>query len=221
MAEHIVMLMLALARNLPGYLQDQREGRWRGMLSERPMLDLFGRTIAILGVGSVGGSLARICTLGFGMRTIGLARTRRDDPHIERYVERDDLHAALAEADFVALTLAHTPETERIIDAAALAAMKPGAFLINVTRGALVDEDALLDALRSGHLGGAGLDSVVDEPLPPDSPLWSAPNIIITPHISPGRDRFGSEVVSFWCENIRRFAEGEPLLGLVDRDAGY
>ena len=221
MAEHIVMLMLALARNLPGYFQEQREGRWRGMLSERPAIALFGRTVAILGVGSVGGSLARICKLAFGMRVLGLARTRRDDPHVDRYVERLDLPAALAEADFVALTLAHTPETERIIDADALAAMKPGAYLINVTRGALVDEEALLAALRSGHLGGAGLDSVVEEPLPPESPLWTAPNVIITPHVSPGRDRFGSEVVGFWCDNVRRFAEGEPLLGLVDRDAGY
>lgn len=221
MAEHIVMLMLALARDLPGFLRDQAEHRWRFLSDERPMLDLWGRTVAILGVGSVGGSLARICKLGFGMRVLGMARTRRDDPHVDRYFERAELHAALAEADFVALTLALTPETTGIVDAAALAAMKPGAFLINVTRGDLIDEEALLAALRSGRLGGAGLDSVVGEPLPPESPLWSAPSLIITPHVSPGRDRFGADVVDFWCENIRRFAEDEPLLGAVDRAAGY
>ena len=221
MAEHIVLLMLALARDLPGFLRDQSARRWRHLSDERPMLDLWGRTVAILGVGSVGGSLARICKLGFGMRVLGMARTRRDDPHVDRYFERADLHAALAEADFVALTLALTPETRRIVDAAALAAMKPSAYLLNVTRGDLIDEDALLAALSSGRIAGAGLDSVVDEPLPPESPLWSAPNLIITPHVSPGRDRFGAEVVDFWCENIRRVAEGEPLLGAVDRVAGY
>ena len=221
MAEHIVLLMLALARDLPGFLRDQAGRRWRFLSEERPMLDLWGRTVAILGVGSVGGSLARICKLGFGMRVLGMSRTRRDDPHVDRYFERAELPAALAEADFVALTLALTPETRRIIDADALAAMKPGAFLINVTRGDLVDEDALVAALREGRIAGAGLDSVVEEPLPPESPLWSAPNVIITPHVSPGRDRFGAEVVDFWCENIRRFAEGEPLLGIVDRVAGY
>jgi len=221
MAEHIVMLMLALARDLPGFLRDQADRRWRFLSDERPMIDLWGRTVAILGVGSVGGSLARICKLGFGMRVLGMARTRRDDPHVDRYFERADLRAALAEADFVALTLALTPETERIIDAAALASMKTGAYLVNVSRGELVDEAALLAALREGRIGGAGLDSVLDEPLPPESPLWSAPNLIVTPHVSPGRDRFGAEVVEFWCENIRRFAEGEPLLGEVDRAAGY
>jgi phosphoglycerate dehydrogenase-like enzyme len=221
MAEHVVLLMLALARDLPGFLHDQGERHWRHLASERPMLDLWGRTVAILGVGSVGGSLARICKLAFGMRVLGLARTRLNDPNVDRYFERSALHAALAEADFVVLTLALTPETAGIVNAAALAAMKPSAYLINVTRGALVDEDALIAALRMGQIAGAGLDSVSTEPLPPESPLWSLPNVIITPHVSPGRDRFGAEVVSFWCENVRRFAEGEPLLGAVDRAAGY
>lgn len=221
MAEHVVLLMLALARDLPGFLQDQAERHWRHLAGERPMLDLRGRTVAILGVGSVGGSLAKICKLAFGMRVLGLARTRRDDPHVDRYFEREGLHAALADADFVVLTLPLTPETAGILDAAALAAMKPSSYLINVTRGALVDEDALIAALRAGTIAGAGLDSVATEPLPPESPLWSLPNVIITPHVSPGRDRFGSEVVTFWCENVRRFAEGEPLLGVVDRTAGY
>jgi phosphoglycerate dehydrogenase-like enzyme len=206
---------------LPGFLQDQAERHWRFLNDERPMLDLWCRTVAILGVGSVGGSLARICKLGFGMRVLGMAHTRRDNPHVDRYFERAELHAALAEADFVVLTLALTPETERILDAAALAAMKPSAYLVNVTRGALIDEDALIAALRDGRIAGAGLDSVIDEPLPPESPLWSTPHVIVTPHVSPGRDRFGAEVVGFWCENIRRFAEGAPLLGGVDRVAGY
>jgi phosphoglycerate dehydrogenase-like enzyme len=221
MAEHIIMLMLALARDLPGFLQDQAERRWRFLADERPMRDLFGRTIAVLGTGAVGGSLTRMCKLGFQMRVLGMSRSRRDDPHVDRYYDRSDLHAMLAEADYVALALALTPETANIIDAAALAVMKPGAFLVNVSRGGLVDSDALIEALREGRIAGAGLDANTPEPLNEDSPLWSMPNVIITPHVSPGRDKIGEQMVGFWRENIRRFAEGEPLLGAVDRDAGY
>jgi D-2-hydroxyacid dehydrogenase (NADP+) len=221
MAEHVVMLMLALARDLPGFLQDQAERRWRHMVDERPMAQLFEKTIAILGVGAVGGNLARMCKAGFGMTVLGLARTRRNDPHVDRYFHRDELSTALAEADFVALTLPLTPATERIIDAAALAAMKPTAYLVNVSRGRLVDEEALVAALRSGRLAGAGLDATPVEPLPAASPLWEMPNVIITPHVAPARDRLGEHMVDFWCENIRRFAEGQELLGLVDRQAGY
>ena len=185
------------------------------------MVQLFGKTIAILGVGQVGGHLARICRVGFGMRVLGLARTRLDHPHVDRYVDRAELPAALAEADVVALCLALTPATERIVDAAALAAMKPSALLVNVARGGLVDESALIEALRAGRLGGAGLDATAVEPLPADSPLWDLPNVIITPHVAPGRDRLAEHLTDFWCENLRRFAEGEPLLGVVDREAGY
>lgn len=221
MAEHVVMLMLALARDLPGFLQDQVQRRWRHMVDERPMTQLFEKTIAILGVGAVGGNLARMCKAGFGMTVLGLARTRRNDPYVDRYFEREELFTALAEADFVALTLPLTPATERIIDAAALAAMKPTAYLVNVSRGGLVDEEALVAALRSGRLAGAGLDATAVEPLPAASPLWEMPNVIITPHVAPARDRLGEHNVDFWCENIRRFAEGRELLGLVDRHAGY
>jgi hypothetical protein len=108
-----------------------------------------------------------------------------------------------------------------IIDAASLAAMKPTAYLINVARGRLVKEVALIDALRSNHIAGAGLDVTAEEPLKEDSPLWDMPNVIITPHVAPGTDAIGPSLVDFWSENIRRFAEQEPLLGEVDRNAGY
>ena len=221
MAEHAVLLMLALARNLPGFLQDQAEHRWRFMHDERPMAQLFGKTILILGVGEVGGHLARMCQVGFGMRVLGMSRRRLDNPHVDRYIERAELHAALGEADFVALCLPLTPSTERIIDADALAAMKPTAVLINVARGMLVDEDALVTALAANRLGGAGLDATTVEPPPQESPLWTHPRVILTPHVSPARDRWQAQIADFWCENIRRFAEGEPLLGVVDRHAGY
>ncbi len=221
MAEHALLLMLALARDLPGYLRDQAEGRWRPLAEARRMVDLFGKTVLILGVGAVGGNLARMCKVSLQMRVLGTARTRRDNPHVDRYIDPPDLHAALGEADVVALCLPETAETAGIIDAAALAAMKPTAFLVNVTRGGLVDEDALIAALREGRIAGAGLDALAVEPLPAESPLWQMPDVIITPHVSPGRDRLGQELAAFWCENIRRFVEGEPLLGVVDRHARY
>ncbi len=221
MAEHAVLFMLALARNLQGFIQDQGERRWRTFVDERPMAQWYQKTIAILGVGAVGGNLARICKVGFGMRVLGMTRTRRDNPHVDRYVERSALHDALGEADVVALCLPITPATERIIDRAALAAIKPTAYLVNVARGGLVDEQALIEALRAGRLAGAGLDTTAVEPLPGDSPLWAMPNVLITPHVAPARDHVNEYMADFWCENIRRFAEQQPLQGLVDRYAGY
>jgi phosphoglycerate dehydrogenase-like enzyme len=220
-AEHALLLMLALARDLPGFLHDQAARRWRFLADERPMVDVFGKTVLILGIGAVGGHLARMCKLGFQMRVLGMARTRLDNPHVDRYIARADLPAALGEADFVVLCLALTPETERIIDATALVAMRRTAYLVNVTRGGLVDEEALIEALRVGQIAGAGLDATTSEPLAAENPLWAMENVIITPHVAPGRDRLGGEVVAFWCENIRRFAEGEPLRGVVDRQARY
>jgi phosphoglycerate dehydrogenase-like enzyme len=220
MAEHAAMLMLALARDLPGFLQAQSEKTWRWNTTK--MDQLYQKTVAILGVGEVGGCLARICKVGFGMRVLGLARTRVDNPCVDRYFPREELPAALAEADVVALCLALTPATRHIINAVALAAMKPTALLVNVARGGLVDESALIEALRNGRLAGAGLDATAVEPLPVESPLWTVPRTIITPHVAPSRDpRVKVQLVDFWCENIRRFAEGEPLRGIVNRHEGY
>lgn len=221
MAEHAMALLLALARDLRAFARDQEERRWRPYAERRPFVELSGKTIAILGVGSVGSVLARMCKLGFGMRVLGMARARRGDQNVDRYVERTELRAALREADVVALTLPLTPATERIVDAAALAAMKPGALLLNVSRGRLVDEAALAGALRSGHLGGAGLDVFEVEPLPAGSPLWAMPNVVITPHTSAITERLGDHFAAFWSDNIRRFAEGQPLLGVVDVEEGY
>src|SRR5262249_4768024 len=153
--------------------------------------------------------LARICKLGLGMRVMGLSRARRDNPNVDRYFAREDLPTALAEADVVTLCLARTASTERIIDAAALRAMKPSALLINVSRGRLMAAKALSEPLGAGRLAGAGLDATTVEPLPPESPLWTLPRVIITPHVSAGTDRVMAHLTDFWCENLRRFAEAE------------
>ena len=222
LAEHSVLLMLALARNLRGFMKSQADRFWSRQDYDIPfMSQILGKTIAILGVGSFRGNFARICKVGFGMKVLGMARTSSGDPHVDRYFQRDELNAALAEADVVALCLPITSDTERIIDAAAVAAMKPTAYLINGARGELIDEEALVDALESGRLAGAGLDSTTVEPLPQESPLWAMPNVIITPHLSPGTDELGKSMVDFWCDNIRRFAENETLLYIVDRNSEY
>jgi phosphoglycerate dehydrogenase-like enzyme len=221
LAEHALLLLLALARDLPGYLRHQAARRWYPAKGVRPMVDLSGKTLLILGVGATGSYLARLAKVGLGMRVLGLARTRADHPHVDRYIARHALHWALGEADAVALCLPLTAETRGIIDAAALAAMRPSAFLVNIARGGLVDEAALIEALRAGRLAGAGLDATAAEPLAEASPLWDMPNVIITPHIATYGDRNDVEVIAFWCENLRRFANGQSLLGAVDRQARY
>lgn len=154
MAEHVAMFILALARRLQGAVRDHHQRRWdseAGTNLANPYLELRGKTALVMGVGSIGSAVARICKAGFQMRVLGLSRTTSRDPHGDRYIDRSGLHAALAEADFVCLTVALTTETEGIMDADAIAAMKPTAYLINVARGSLVDEAALADALRDGR----------------------------------------------------------------------
>ena len=219
MAEHAILLMLALPRNFPAYVHNQRAHVWRR--EGQDWLPLYGQTVAILGVGSAGGNLARICKTAFGMRVLGMTRTPREVPHVDHVFSRDELLSVLPEADFVVLCLPNTQDTRNLIDAAALAAMRPTSFLINVSRGALVDEAALVAAMRAGKIAGAGLDVTADDPTPKDSPLWDLPNTILTPHIATESIKLSDAVVEFWCENIRRFAEQQPMLGVVDRVKGY
>jgi phosphoglycerate dehydrogenase-like enzyme len=222
MAEHVITLMLALARDLPAFFRDQTRQEWRRYPVQRgPLLEMRGRTILVAGVGGVGGEVARMCKSGFQMRVLGLARRRREHPFVDAFFDRERLPVALGEADFVSLTLPSTPETRHFVDERFLALMKPTSYLINIARGHLIDEVALVKALESGQIAGAGLDAFAAEPLDPRSPLWRMPNVIITPHTSAITDRLGDHFVDFWSENIRRFVEGEPLLGLVDKNAGY
>jgi D-2-hydroxyacid dehydrogenase (NADP+) len=192
-AEHALSLMLALARQLPEAVRDQQSQHWPpggGLAVLDRVRELHGRTILILGVGATGGELARICKLGFGMRVLGFVRTQRNHPHVDAYVDRAGLPAALGEADFVCVALALTDVTHHLDDAAPLAAMKPTAFMINIARGELVDEHALVSALQERRIAGAGLDSVQAEPLPAEHPLWRLPNVLITPHRAAGSDGF-------------------------------
>jgi D-2-hydroxyacid dehydrogenase (NADP+) len=219
MAEHAALLMLSLARNFPAYIKNQENHVWRREGQEWP--PLHRHTVAILGMGSAGGNLARVCKVGFSMTVLGMFRTPREHPHVDRAFDKSELLKVLPEADFVVLCLPNTPETKNMIDATALNAMKRSAYLINISRGALIDEAALGEALRSGTIAGAGLDVTTEDPIPKESPLWDLPNTIITPHIAVESVKLSDAVVDFWCENVRRFADNEPLLGVMDRKAGY
>jgi len=233
-AEHVLLMILALSRRLPQLLELQRERTWQP-LEGRELRDL---TIGIVGYGSLGRAVASLAG-AFGSRLI--AMRRRPDAHdptadaasadgddgfpfparLDRVLGPDGLHELLSVSDVVVLAAPLTPETEGMINEAALAAMKRDAWLINVARGRLIDDVALLRALREGQIGGAALDTFRDEPLPARSPYWDVPNLILTPHTAWSSSRVLDRSIDLFCDNLRRFREGEPLRNVVDPAAGY
>jgi D-2-hydroxyacid dehydrogenase (NADP+) len=213
-AEHAMALILALARQLHKARDDQREQRWRGMIGDRALREqeLSGRTLVVVGLGRIGARLARLAR-AFDMRVIGVRRTARPAPEVaDEVVDQTGLAGALAEADVVALTCPLTRETEGLIAATALHALKPGALLINVARGKVVDEAALLAALADGRVGAAALDCFHDEPLAPESSFWTLPNVLITPHSAGETGRYEANVVDILLDNIERLLRGETAL---------
>jgi phosphoglycerate dehydrogenase-like enzyme len=220
-ADHAFAMLLTLTRRLEPRLAAARQGRWERALEGPDPVALEGRTMLVLGLGAIGSEIARRAD-GFGMRVWATRRSDRPAPDYVDRVERPERTLELlAEADVVAVCLPLTDETESLLDARAFAAMKPGAYLVNVARGRIVDHDALLEALESGRLAGACLDVTEPEPLPADHPLWRREDVVITPHVA-GRAALSSERWSaFYLENLRRFAAGEPLLNVVDKAAGY
>jgi phosphoglycerate dehydrogenase-like enzyme len=222
-AEYTMMMMLAVVRRLPELLELQRERTWQPL----PARELRQVTVGIVGFGSIGRTIARLA-VAFGARVIATRRDpQRDDggdpipEGIDEILPEDRLPELLAASDFVVLALPLTTGTEKLMDAGRLARMKPGAWLINVARGRLVDQAALLRALRDGPLGGAVLDTLWDEPLPASSPLWDAPGLIITPHTSWSSGRVLDRSIELFCENLARYRDGRELLNVVDRRAGY
>ncbi|BAQ45616.1 MULTISPECIES: D-2-hydroxyacid dehydrogenase [Methylobacterium] len=216
-AEHALALMLGLTRRLPEALCNQAAATWRPMIADpaRREQELGGRTLLVIGLGRIGTRIARLGR-AFDMRVIGLRRRPLEagDP-VEAVFSPDRLHAALKEADVVALACPLTPETENLIDEAALAAMKPGALLINVARGRVVDQDALARALTEGRIAGAGLDCFHDEPLPADAPFWRMPNVIVTPHSAGETSLYEGRVIALLIENLGRLQRGEELVNPV------
>jgi phosphoglycerate dehydrogenase-like enzyme len=182
---------------------------------------LRGTTALIVGAGSIGTETGRLLR-AVGVHVRGIARTpRAPDDVFERIGGPDDLHAQLAEADHVVNVLPRTASTERMFDADAFAAMKPTASFVNIGRGATVDEPALIEALRIGAIGGAALDVFAVEPLPADSPLWTMPNVLVSPHRAGDHEDWPRDVVALFADNLRRYLAGEPLRNVVDLELGY
>jgi phosphoglycerate dehydrogenase-like enzyme len=220
-AEHALMLMLAAARRLPDAVRAQADRRWiADELSGLP--SLRGRTLLIVGLGAIGSALAGMAA-ALGMRVLATTRDRRDT--VPAGVAEVHAPAALAEllprADIVVLAVPFTADTRGMIGATELALMRPSARLVNVARGKLVDEQALVDALERGVIAGAALDVVAHEPLPPSSPLWSMPNVIITPHVAGFREDYWEAATELFAANLRRHLDGEAVANIVDKRAGY
>ena len=212
-SEHAMALILALGRQLHLARDNQAKAEWRGMISDRARREdeLSGKTLVIVGLGRIGTRLARLAR-AFEVRVIGVKRSPQPVPDVDTLVTPDRLREILPEADFVALTCPLTPETEGLIGAAELAAMAPTAHLINVARGRVVDEEALVEALRARRIAGAGLDTFHEEPLPPGSPLWSMPHVLITPHSAGETRRYEQNVVDILLDNLERLWRGEADL---------
>lgn len=222
MAEHALGMMVALARRFPRLMREQAARSWRDEETHREVRELGGETVLVIGTGEIGSQVASRAA-AFGMRVEGLRRRAHAEPPpgFSRIWTQDELRDALAHADHVVVTLPDTPGTRNLLDAAAFAACKPGAMIYNVGRGAVVDTDALVAALKSGHLGGAGLDVTEPEPLPVDSPLWDLENVLITAHTSGASPRYWERQEALISENLARFLEGRPLRNVVDFEHAY
>jgi phosphoglycerate dehydrogenase-like enzyme len=217
-SEHILALMLALARHLPQAVRAQGQKQW---LREGPVSELAGKTLLLVGTGAIGAQTARICS-ALGMRVIGIRRNPDlPEPGIEKVGSVDKLNEFLPEADFIALTIPLTHETHHLIGRDAFARMKPTACIINIGRGATIDEAALIQSLKEGKIAAAGLDVFETEPLPPESPLWEMENVLITAHYSGWTPNYDARAFEIFRDNLERFAAGRPLRNVVDKQLGY
>lgn len=220
-AEFVLMTMLMAAKRAPQMLDNQRLRRWeRGL----PMMELVGKTVGLVGLGEIGRRVARRAR-AFDMRLLAVRRTASQSLAATEMVDElflpQKLGEMLPQCDFLVLAAPLTPQTEGMMGERELRLMKPSAFLINVARGQLVDEAALVRALEEGWIAGATIDVFSQEPLPPESPLWNLPNTFISPHVSGASDRARDRMVAVFCDNLKRYLAGEPLINLVDKEAGY
>lgn len=217
MAEYVLGLILSFAKRFSETTRYQEQRRWQHRLGEL----VIGSRALIVGVGSIGREIARLlASAGLHVEGVG-RRARASDVDFVVVHPLENLNAALAEADYVVIVVPLTDETRGLFGAAQLSAMKLTARLINVARGAVLDESALVEALRSGQIAGAALDVTAIEPLPSNSPLWSMPEVIISPHMSGDYVGYHDVVVSAFIENFQRFRAGQPLLNVVDKASGF
>ena len=238
-AEYAITMLLALAHRVPTMVEWQRRGGWPPDAQRWPLFvptEVRGATLGIIGYGSIGRELARIATTAFGMRVLACKRdpSRRQDTGYcapgtgdpdgrlpEAWFPPEKLHDLLARADVVVMAAPLTKETQAMLGAAELAAMKPSAYFINVGRGATVDEAALAAALRARRLAGAAIDVFAQEPPPDGHAFYALDNVIVSPHVSGFLPSYDDRCAELFAENLRRFLAGAPLLNVVDRTTGY
>jgi D-2-hydroxyacid dehydrogenase (NADP+) len=227
-AEHVMAFMLMFTRRMEVHLRNQAASKWeRQMPVERPpAAELSGQTLAIIGYGRIGECLAARAN-AFDMRVIAVKRDPmrhyglNAESHIEEVFPVSNIGQALEQADHVCIAVPYTRDTHHMFNRERLAQMKPGAYLYNIARGAVVDEKALIEALAEGRLGGAGLDVFETEPLPVDSPLWQMPNVFITPHVSGLTPHYFKRFAGIFAANLQRYLQGTPLSNLYVPDRGY
>jgi phosphoglycerate dehydrogenase-like enzyme len=231
-AEHVMAQVLALAKRLPSAVRYQQQHKWAQdeLWHEQPRpREIAGATLGLIGLGNIGSEVARRA-LALSMNIVAVREHPQKSVEIPcasfassavKVLGLDQLDVMLAETDYVVLAAPLTPRTRALINAERLARMKPDACLINVSRGALVDEAALADALRRRQIGGAALDVFEEEPLPPESPLWDLDNVLITPHSAALTDKLWDRHFALIAENLRRFTAGSPLVNVVDKAKGY
>jgi phosphoglycerate dehydrogenase-like enzyme len=217
LAEFVILALLYFYRDVPRLQRMQRAHHWERYTNR----ELAGRRALVVGLGSVGRAVAQRLAAQ-GLEVWGARRTSGPPPEgVRRVLPLSDLTSVLGQIDALILACPLTPETEGLIGAAELAAMPEGALLINVARGRVVDEAALVDALRDGRLGGAALDVTEVEPLPEDSPLWDLPNVLISPHSASTVEAENSRIVDIFLANLERYLDGLPLINQFDRTRGY
>ncbi len=217
LAEFCLMAMLMFVKNYPVMDAQKRARLWQRFNNT----ELRGMTVGIVGLGRIGRDIAQVCEF-FGMRVLACRRRRTNPPHtVDTLFAPDQLNDLLPQVDFLVLCAPHTPETDGLLSAERIGLMKPGAVLINIARGALVDYSALKRALRDGRLGGAALDVTDPEPLPADDPLWDMPNVIISHHSASTADTENGKLTDLFIRNLHRYLDDEPLENLLDIELMY
>lgn len=217
LAEFVLMAMLMFAKNYAYLEREKAERHWQRYCA----YELADKTVGIVGLGKIGREVARLAK-AFEMRVVGSRRQPQNTvEHVDALYGPDQLPALLAESHFLVLSTPHTQETDKLVGRAELAALPEGAVLINIARGSVVQQDALVEALQSGHLAGAALDVFDPEPLPAEHPLWDMPNVIISPHSASTAISENAKLTRLFCDNLKRYLAGEPLLNVLDTGRGY
>lgn len=216
-SENVFGYMLMFVRGLNKFYELQKEKKWDKSIRTT---ELYEKTMGVIGAGSIGSEIARLGK-AFGMRVIGLRKSGRPEEFYDVMYNNDGLKELLSQSDFVVSCIPLTPETRHMLGEEEFKIMKASAYFINISRGGVVDEKALIKALGEGWIKGAGLDVFEEEPLPSDSPLWDMPNVIITPHVAGLTDRYMERAMALFNDNLDRYLKGESLVNVVDPDKGY